>query len=163
MQMDINQEVSNVLGAGDAVDVRFSKRQLETSVMVEDGQMIVLGGLMSESTVESESKVPFLGDIPIVGWLFRSSTTKLEKRNLMVFIKPSIIRSGAIADGITQRKYNFIRAEQLYKASEGSKVPGDHPMAVIPAFGKNMKHSAKVQNFIDQMNGQPEEQKKVIQ
>lgn len=67
VQLNIEQEVSNVLGANGAVDVRFAKRQLNTSVMIQDGQMLVLGGLVDERALESESKVPLLGDIPVLG------------------------------------------------------------------------------------------------
>ncbi|WGW00448.1 type II secretion system secretin GspD [Vibrio sp. YMD68] len=152
VQLDIEQEVSNVLGAQGAVDVRFAKRQLNTSVMVEDGQMIVLGGLIDERALESESKVPLLGDIPFLGYLFKSTSTQVEKKNLMVFIKPTIIRDGMTADGITQRKYNFIRAEQLYKADQGLKLMEDSNIPVLPAYGKDISHPAEIQAFFDQMD-----------
>ncbi|ROV60269.1 type II secretion system protein GspD [Vibrio ponticus] len=151
VQLNIEQEVSNVLGANGAVDVRFAKRQLNTSVIVEDGQMIVLGGLIDERALESESKVPLLGDIPVLGHLFKSTSTQVEKKNLMVFIKPTIIRDGVTADGITQRKYNFIRAEQLYKSEQGLKLMDDSHIPVLPEFGQERKHPAEIQAFIDQM------------
>ncbi|MEZ9742305.1 type II secretion system secretin GspD [Vibrio splendidus] len=151
VQLQIEQEVSNVLGANGAVDVRFAKRQLNTSVIVQDGQMLVLGGLIDERALESESKVPFLGDIPFLGHLFKSTSTQVEKKNLMVFIKPTIIRDGMTADGITQRKYNFIRAEQLYKAEQGLKLMADDNIPVLPKFGADMNHPAEIQAFIDQM------------
>nr|WP_264301811.1 type II secretion system secretin GspD [Vibrio parahaemolyticus] len=151
VQLNIEQEVSNVLGANGAVDVRFAKRQLNTSVMIQDGQMLVLGGLVDERALESESKMPLLGDIPVLGHLFKSTSTQTQKRNLMVFIKPTIIRDGMTADGITQRKYNFIRAEQLYKADQGLKLMSDDKIPVMPAFGQDRKHPAEIQAFIDQM------------
>ena len=151
VQLHIEQEVSSVLGASGAVDVRFAKRQLNTSVMVRDGQMLVLGGLIDDRTAESESKVPWLGDIPIIGQLFRSNSTEKEKRNLMVFIKPTIIRNGVTADGITQRKYNYIRAEQLYKSEKGLKLMEDQTIPVLPKFGDERRHAAEIQAFIDQM------------
>ncbi|WP_435248185.1 type II secretion system secretin GspD [Vibrio sp. nBUS_14] len=151
VQLQIEQEVSNVLGANGAVDVRFAKRQLNTSVIVQDGQMLVLGGLIDERALESESKVPFLGDIPVLGHLFKSTSTQVEKKNLMVFIKPTIIRDGMTADGITQRKYNFIRAEQLYKSEQGLKLMADDNIPVLPKFGAEMNHPAEIQAFIDQM------------
>lgn len=151
VQLKIEQEVSNVLGANGAVDVRFAKRQLNTSVMVQDGQMIVLGGLIDERAIESESKVPLLGDIPVLGQLFRSTNTQVEKKNLMVFIKPTIIRDGMTADGITQRKYNYIRAEQLYKADKGLKLMDNSNIPVLPKFGEDRRHPAEIQAFIDQM------------
>ncbi|NGZ14762.1 type II secretion system secretin GspD [Vibrio aestuarianus] len=151
VQLQIEQEVSNVLGANGAVDVRFAKRQLNTSVIVQDGQMLVLGGLIDERAVESESKVPLLGDIPGLGYLFKSTRTQVEKKNLMVFIKPTIIRDGMTADGITQRKYNYIRAEQLFKLDQGLKLMDDNNIPVIPKFGSERLHAPEVQAFIDQM------------
>ncbi|HDY7978037.1 TPA: type II secretion system secretin GspD [Vibrio vulnificus] len=154
VQLNIEQEVSNVLGANGAVDIRFAKRQLNTSVIVQDGQMLVLGGLIDERALESESKVPLLGDIPILGHLFKSTNTQVEKKNLMVFIKPTIIRDGMTADGITQRKYNYIRAEQLYKADQGLKLMDDGHIPVLPKFGEDKRHPAEIQAFIDQMEQQ---------
>ncbi|WP_394249608.1 type II secretion system secretin GspD [Vibrio profundi] len=154
VQLNIEQEVSNVLGANGAVDVRFAKRQLNTSVIVQDGQMLVLGGLIDERALESESKVPLLGDIPYLGHLFKSTSTQVEKKNLMVFIKPTIIRDGMTADGITQRKYNYIRAEQLYKAEQGLKLMDNDHIPVLPKFGDDIRHPAEIQAFIDQMEAQ---------
>lgn len=151
VQLKIEQEVSNVLGANGAVDVRFAKRQLNTSVMVDDNQMIVLGGLIDERAIESESKIPFLGDIPFIGFLFKSTTTEVQKRNLMVFIKPTIIRDGIVADGLTQRKYNYIRAEQLYKKQEGLKLLGDENIPVLPTLNQNELHAPEIQLLLDQV------------
>nr|WP_253820772.1 type II secretion system secretin GspD [Vibrio sp. 99-70-13A1] len=151
VQLNIEQEVSNVLGANGAVDVRFAKRQLNTSVIVQDGQMLVLGGLIDERALESESKVPLLGDIPVIGHLFKSTSTQVEKKNLMVFIKPTIIRDGMTADGITQRKYNYIRAEQLFKQEQGLKLMDNDNIPVLPKFGDDIRHPAEIQAFIDQI------------
>lgn len=151
VQLNIEQEVSNVLGASGAVDVRFAKRQLNTSVIIQDGQMLVLGGLIDERAMESESKVPFLGDIPVLGYLFKSTSTSVEKRNLMVFIKPTIIRDGVTADGITQRKYNYMRAEQLFKAEEGLQLLNDAHIPVLPEFKDTSRYPAEVQAFIQQL------------
>ncbi|MGF1759057.1 type II secretion system secretin GspD [Photobacterium sagamiensis] len=151
VQMKIEQEVSSVIGANGAVDVRFAKRQLNTSVLVQDGQMIVLGGLIDTQTNESESKIPLLGDIPILGHLFKSTNTTTTKRNLMIFIKPTIIRDGVTADGITQRKYNYIRAEQLYKADQGLKLMPDTMPPVLPKFGDNIELPAEVRAFVAQL------------
>ncbi|SHO58357.1 type II secretion system secretin GspD [Vibrio quintilis] len=154
--LNIDQEVSNVLAAGGAVDVRFAKRQLNTSVMVKDGQMLVLGGLIDERTQESESKVPFLGDIPLLGYLFRSTSTKVEKKNLMVFIKPTIIRNGVTADGVTQRKYNYIRAEQLLKAEQGLKLMDDKDVPVLPTYESQLHYPAEIQSFLEQVSSKQE-------
>nr|WP_284676492.1 type II secretion system secretin GspD [Vibrio sinus] len=152
VKLTIQQEVSNVLPADGAVDVRFAKRELNTTVMVNDGQMLVLGGLIDERAVESKSKVPILGDIPIIGALFRSTSTSTEKKNLMVFIKPTIIRTGVAADGVTERKYNYIRAEQLYKADEGLDLVKDSNIPVLPKFGNDAHYPPELQNIIKQVD-----------
>ncbi len=152
IQMQIEQEVSNVLGANGAVDVRFAKRQINTSVMVQDGQMIVLGGLIDERAQESVSKVPLLGDIPYLGALFSYTNTTKEKKNLMVFIKPTIIRDGMSIDGLSRRKYNYIRAEQLYKAQKGLKLLPNAETPVLPKLGQGERQPAEIQAFLEQLN-----------
>lgn len=152
VQLEIEQEVSNVLGANGAVDVRFAKRQLNTSVIIQDGQMLALGGLVDERALESESKIPLLGDIPFLGHLFKSTSTQVEKKNLMIFIKPTIIRDGVTADGISQRKYNYIRAEQLFKADQGLKLLPDTGIPVLPEFGEDFsQHPPEIRAFLEQL------------
>lgn len=118
VQLTIEQEVSSISGAT-SVDISINKREIKTTVIVDDGGTVVLGGLVDEDVQESISKVPLLGDIPILGNLFKSTTTSKRKRNLMVFIRPTIVRDGATMNEISQRKYNFIRAEQLDRQSQG--------------------------------------------
>ncbi len=118
VQLLIEQEVSSVSGAT-SVDISINKREIKTTVIVDDGGTIVLGGLIDEDVQESVSKVPLLGDIPILGNLFKSTTSSKRKRNLMVFIRPTIIRDGVTMNSISHKKYNFIRAEQLKRQAEG--------------------------------------------
>lgn len=118
VQLIIEQEVSSVSGAT-SVDIAINKREIKTTIMADDGDTIVLGGLIDEDVQESVSKVPLLGDIPYLGNLFKSTTTNKRKRNLMVFIRPTIIRDGITMNKISHRKYNFIRAEQLKRQAEG--------------------------------------------
>lgn len=151
VQLKIEQEVSNVLGADGAVDVRFSKRQLTTNVLIQDGQMLALGGLIQEQTNESEQKIPILGDIPVLGHLFKSTNTTTGKTNLMVFIKPTIIRDGVTADGITQRKYNYIRAEQLFKADKGLRLMPETEIPVLPKYGEDISLPPEVRAFVAQL------------
>lgn len=150
VQMKIEQVVSQVADANGAVDIRFDKRELSTSVLVKDGNMIALGGLMQEKTLESEQKVPILGDIPVLGALFRSTNNQTEKTNLMIFIRPTILRDGMSADGMTQRKYNYIRAQQLYQADKGMRLM-DAEMPVIPKYGDDMTLPAEVRAFVSQL------------
>lgn len=118
IQLQIEQEVSSVSGAT-SVDISINKREIKTTVIVDDGGTIVLGGLIDEDVQESISKVPLLGDIPFLGHLFKSTTVSKRKRNLMVFIRPTIIRDGITSNKISLRKYNYIRAQQLKRQSEG--------------------------------------------
>ena len=105
---------------------------------------------MQEKTLESEQKVPILGDIPVLGALFRSTNNTTEKTNLMVFIRPTIIRDGMSADGLTQRKYNYIRAQQLYQAKKGMRLL-DADMPVLPKYGEDMDLPAEVRAFVSQL------------
>ena len=118
VQLLIEQEVSSISGAT-SVDIITNKREIKTSVIVDDGGTIVLGGLIDDDVQESVSKVPILGDIPFIGNLFKSTTTSKTKRNLMVFIRPTIVRDGATMNEISHRKYQYIRGEQLKRQSQG--------------------------------------------
>jgi len=135
VQLTIEQVVSNVQGQT-AVDVTFAKRQVQTTVLVDNNQTIVLGGLLDEQVNESVSKVPLLGDIPLLGALFRSTSSTKSKRNLMVFIRPTIIRDSATLAGLSSRKYSAIRAAQLLRARDGIKLMPGQPMPVLPEFGE---------------------------
>ncbi len=118
VKLTIEQEVSGINGKT-GVDVTFATRRLTTTVMADSGQIVVLGGLINEETQESVQKVPFLGDLPIIGHLFKSSSSGVKKKNLMVFIKPTIIRDGITMEGIAGRKYNYFRALQLEQQERG--------------------------------------------
>ena len=118
VKLTIEQEVSGINGKT-GVDVTFATRRLTTTVMADSGQIVVLGGLINEEVQESVQKVPFLGDIPIIGHLFKSSSSGKKKKNLMVFIKPTIIRDGITMEGIAGRKYNYFRALQLEQQERG--------------------------------------------
>ncbi|MBY5994012.1 type II secretion system secretin GspD [Ferrimonas balearica] len=130
VQLEIEQEVSNVNGRT-AVDVTFGKRTLTTTVLADSGQTVVLGGLLNEDVQESTSKVPILGDIPVIGHLFSSTSSRKTKRNLMIFIKPTIIRDGPSMAGIAGRKYNYFRAEQLEQQERGIKLMPNTDVPVL--------------------------------
>ncbi|MFG5407612.1 secretin N-terminal domain-containing protein [Piscinibacter sakaiensis] len=88
------------------------KRSIESTVMVDDGQILVLGGLIEDRYVDNKSKVPILGDIPYIGALFRSESRSKKRTNLMVFLRPIVIRDGATADRLSLDRYDQIRAFQ---------------------------------------------------
>lgn len=115
VKLKVTQEVSSVTGDGQS----FDKRQIETSVLVDDGKVLVLGGLIKDDVNEVVDKVPILGDIPLLGYLFQSTTTKVNKTNLMVFLRPQIIREGAQSTGVTYDKYNYMRQKQQQFNQDG--------------------------------------------
>jgi general secretion pathway protein D len=130
VRLEIEQEVSQIAeGATNAADIITNKRSLKTTVMVDDNQLIVLGGLIDDQLVETRDKVPGLGDIPFLGALFRYDTARTEKRNLMVFLRPVIIRDAATAADMTQSKYTYIRDRQLEAQNRGDGLlPGGRPI-----------------------------------
>jgi len=114
IKLAIEQEVSSIASsAASAADLITNKRLLRTTVTVEDGQILVLGGLIEDSFRDRQEKVPLLGDIPLLGRLFRYDTTQKVKQNLMVFIHPAIIKDSVEAGEYTNRKYDYLRARQL--------------------------------------------------
>lgn len=147
----IEEEISNVLGASGAVDIRFGKRQLSTTVLAADKQMIVLSGLLDEQTNESEQKIPILGDIPLLGHLFKSTSSSKVKRNLMLFIKPTIIRTGLTADSVSMRKYNYIRAEQIQRAQQGVKLMPNATTPVLPEYDVFESMPAEVRAIMSEL------------
>ena len=150
VKLTIEQEVSNVNGRT-PVDVTFSTRKVKTSVMVKTGDTVVIGGLLDENVQESVSKVPLLGDIPILGHLFRSTSSKKVKKNLMVFLRPTIIRDDMTMNAISGQKYELMRAHQLDKQAQGiSLMPGfDTP--VLP-------EQPTARDFLDELRRQMDEE-----
>jgi len=112
IKLEIEQEVSSVTSTGDSGPIT-NKRTLETSILVDNKQTIVLGGLMEDTHEESVTKVPLLGDIPILGLLFRNTNTTTNKTNLMIFLRPEIIRNQHTSLRLTNSKYDYIRNLQM--------------------------------------------------
>ncbi|MFM7704675.1 MAG: secretin N-terminal domain-containing protein, partial [Rubrivivax sp.] len=102
-----------------------NKRLIETNVVVDDGGIIVLGGLIEDRFTESRSKVPLLGDLPMVGQLFRSESRSKNRTNLMVFLRPSVLRDGVSGERLTIDRYDLIRAQQQ------AAQPSDNPLLPI--------------------------------
>ena len=116
--LEIKQEVSGVAGAlTGASDVITNKRTIETTVLVDNNQIIVLGGLIDDDIQETINRVPVLGNIPILGRLFRSSSKSVIRRNLTVFLRPKILADSKSVNQISLEKYNFIKAEGLLNES----------------------------------------------
>ena len=114
--LNIKQGVSGIAGvAQSGIDIITNKREIETTVLVDNNQIIVLGGLIDEDNQEVISKVPVLGSIPLLGRLFQSSSTSTSTKNLMVFLKPTILTDSDVANQISLEKYNYFKAEQEIK------------------------------------------------
>lgn len=115
IKMDIEQEVSDVSTTAitGATDITTNLRSIKTTVLVENEQTLVLGGLIDDQVSDTSDKVPFLGDIPLLGSLFRFRTGSKSKRNLMVFLHPTILRDPETADYYSRSKYDDLRSLQL--------------------------------------------------
>ena len=125
IKLDIQQEVSSLSGpitAGSA-EIVTNKRAIETVVMVEDNQTIVLGGLIDDDIQESVRKIPLLGDIPLLGKAFRQEQTTISKKNLVVFLKPTIIRNSEDMQALTNTKYEYLRAQEMLRDKKGKTSP----------------------------------------
>jgi len=134
VQLDIEQEISSIAPSAlaGASDIITNKRSLKTSVIVEDGQVIVLGGLITDDVQESVQKVPGLGDIPLLGKLFRYNKTTKVKTNLMIFIHPTIVRDAATETMVTTGKYNYMRARQQEIRNKGMRFLTSNQMPLLP-------------------------------
>jgi general secretion pathway protein D len=137
--LKIEQEASGIAAAAAQVsttDLVTNKRTISTRVLVDDGGMIVLGGLIEDRLTESESRVPVLGKIPVIGALFRVRNTQKTKTNLMVFIRPRVLRTAAQAAIETNSKYNYLRDLQLNR-NDGKvrMIPGAVQPTLPPLVG----------------------------
>lgn len=114
VKLQIYQEVSSVDATtiNNPGGVTTNKRSLESIVLANEGQIIVLGGLIQDSVSDTKSKIPLLGDIPLLGSLFHYDTRSRSKTNLMVFIRPHILRTAEASQGLTQGRYEYLRGEQ---------------------------------------------------
>jgi len=136
IKLDIEQEITGVIPSNTgASDLTTSKRSIKTAVMIEDGRTIVLGGLIDDTVQQIHQSVPLLGDIPLLGRLFSFDKTTNSKRNLMVFIRPVILRDAATENQITEGKYSMIRAAQLQQRQKGIYLMDE---SVIPVLPENM-------------------------
>lgn len=115
VKLIIDQEISSIAAAASAVasDIVTNERRISTSVMVDDNEILVLGGLTQDDFRDTVTKTPLLGDIPLLGNLFRTTSTTKTKQNLMVFIHPVILRDASSSSLATDSKYEYLRARQL--------------------------------------------------
>lgn len=116
--LSIRVEVSSIAGAQlpNSNDLITNKSEIQSTVLADDKEIIVLGGLIKEEIEESVNKVPILGDIPLLGRIFRSSAESIDKRNLMVFLRPTILRDAVTTKDLSEEKFNLIRARQILES-----------------------------------------------
>jgi general secretion pathway protein D len=126
VKLRIYQEVSSIQDVTNAAGIITNKRSIESAVLVEDGEIVVLGGLVQDDVKTSVDKIPLLGDLPIIGYLFRYEARRRVKTNLMVFLRPVVLREPGAAAAITADRYEYIRNEQA-----GVVAP---PRALLPAL-----------------------------
>lgn len=114
IKLNLRQEVSSIAGpvSGRSSDLILNKREIETVITVDDGEIVGIGGLLDDNERRTIEAIPFLGDLPVVGNLFRSKSRSRAKTNLMVFIRPTILRSADDARSMTERRYGYIRGMQ---------------------------------------------------
>ena len=134
IKLEIEQEISSVGEKADAVDIVTNKRSIKTVVMVDDHQLVVLGGLLDDTLTENVQKVPLLGDLPLLGNLFKSRRSTKVKRNLMVFIQPSIIRDAAYFNATSSGKYNYMRGLQTKQREAGVNLLPDSDAPILPEY-----------------------------
>jgi general secretion pathway protein D len=145
VKLKVFQEVSSVVPTNSNVrsaDLITNKRSIESTVLVDDGQIVVIGGLIQDDTKNSNDKVPLLGDIPFLGNLFKYQTKNRDKTNLMVFLRPVVLRDGKAANQLTGERYDYIRHEQgnflrendsLLPPIGGPQLPPANSPATSPA------------------------------
>jgi len=122
VRLQIYQEVSSVQDTSNPAGVITNKRAVESMVLVDDGQIVVIGGLIQDSVKDGVEKVPLLGDIPVLGALFTYKTRSQTKTNLMVFLRPTVLRTAQRAESLTDERYDYILGEQ-YKAKPPPRPP----------------------------------------
>jgi general secretion pathway protein D len=137
VKLTIEQEVSGRNGDIEGNPI-IAKREIKTTVLADNGATVVLGGLIDEDVQQSESKVPLLGDIPVLGALFRSTSSSKRKRNLMIFIRPTIMRDDGLLSEVSQRKYNYVRAQQLAQGEKGIHLMPGAETPAMPEFDETL-------------------------
>ncbi len=145
--LDIEQEVSSLSGLSVvASDLITNERTIQTKVLVADGRTVVLGGLIKEDVQDGSQKVPILGDIPFLGRLFRTDVVKVTKTNLLIFIRPTIIRDDEQLEGASAEKYRYIRAQQLLLKERGIMFLDDDNIPLIPEWEEQIKQLKEIRD-----------------
>jgi general secretion pathway protein D len=139
--LELEQEVSGVTPSpvAGASDLVTNERKIETSVLTGNGETVVLGGLIEDKVQEKVSKVPLLGDIPVLGYLFKTTHAEKKKTNLMVFIKPTIIRDAKTMETVSSNKYKSSRDAQALHRENGIELFRDEIVPVLPEWEQQIR------------------------
>jgi general secretion pathway protein D len=158
--LEIDQEVSGVSDQqlANASDIITTERKITTQVIAKDNEVIVLGGLQQDTVNETNSKVPLLGDIPLLGSLFRSDNTRSEKTNLMVFLKAGIVRDELELRGATAEKYKYIRDQQIKSRENGVALMRDDIIPLLPQWEENFTTGGTIETATQSQSNNSQEQ-----
>ena len=144
ISLDILQEISSIApSAVSAADIVTNKRSIQTKVIANDGDLIILGGLIDDNLQEISEKVPLLGDLPILGAAFRYKKTQLVKRNLMVFIRPTVVRDAAVIEAASHGKYQLLRTQQLLRSDKDLMLMPGVTRPVLEELNKTLTQPKK--------------------
>jgi len=137
--LNISQEVSSLSNLDSADGPITNQRKLQTQVLTADGETVVLGGMIQDDVQTSRQKVPFLGDIPVLGHLFRNQTNRVSKTNLLIFIRATVVRDERTLEGATAEKYRAIREEQMRHRRRGGMLINRSNIPVLPEWEVQMR------------------------
>ena len=152
--LDIVQEVSSLSGlSAVASDLITNERKIQTKVLAQDNRVVVLGGLIKDDVQDGNQKVPLLGDIPFLGRLFRTDAVQTTKTNLLIFIRPTIIRDNEALAGASAQKYRYIRDQQLLRREQGLEFFGDDQLPVLPEWQEQLQQLEQIR--VDQAPANP--------
>jgi general secretion pathway protein D len=132
VRLQIYQEVSSVADTANPAGVITNTRSIESTVLVDDGQIIVLGGLIQDAVNGGVSRVPLRGNLPLLGGLFRYNNHSRSKTNLMVFLRPTILRDAQGANTLSSERYDYIRGQQIHAEPARGAVHRDDPSPLLP-------------------------------
>ena len=131
VRLQISEEVSSVDDKTNPSGIITNKRSVDSTVLVDDGQIVVIGGLIQDSVTDGADKVPFLGDIPGLGVLFKHNSRSRKKTNLMVFLRPTLLRSMESAGAMTADRYDYVMGEQAKTKADVTALP-DFGSPILP-------------------------------
>lgn len=142
--LDISQEISSLSNINSNDGPITNQRKLDTQVLAANGETVVLGGLIEEEVQTSTQKVPFLGDIPLMGRLFRNQTDSLSKTNLLIFIRATVIEDDQMLEGATAEKYSALREQQENRRRAGGMLFSNDEIPMLPEWQEKLDRAEEI-------------------